>query len=368
MGRRELVIALVFVVLAVAAYQLTVPPPKDGEEGFSFSRLFAGIRKEITQHNATGSITRTGTIKVKDDVSELRLTAGRSVPIIVSGEHRDDIAFDLWVQSNGPDEAAARALADQTQFTQDDLGTAIAMKLRFPEPGEQTAKLTLRVPDRLLVRFEGAGRVAATGLRAVELRNLAGETNISKIREFVKGSHRTGDLAISMTGTVDISMTTSTVRLEQIGNSITVTGRQGTCTVTGSTAAIDATVTNVDFSIIDHGGPVRVTGDGGVLKIAQPAKELNVDARRMKIEVAIAAAVPATIISTDEAIKIVFGGTPSAAIDAVVSDKGEIRASDVGLVPTRVDRESRLSGALGAGGPRVLLRNTRGDIVIALRK
>ena len=368
MGRRELVIALVFVVLAVVAYQLTAPPLKEGEEGFSFSRLFSGIRREIQSNNAKASITRAATVKLRDDIKEVRLNVGRSVPITVTGERRDDLAYELWVQSNGPDEAGAKALAEQTKFGPDDLGSAIALKLTFPEPGEQTATLNVRVPERLLVRLEGSGRAVVTGVRALEMRNLAGETTISKVGDLVKGTHRQGDLKISMTGAVDVATTGSTVQLDQIAGAISMNGRQGNCTITASMGSIDATVTNVELSIKDHGGAIRVTGDGAFLKVTQPSKELSVDARRMHVEVALAAAVPMTIITTDEPLKILFMAPPAAKIDATVSDRGEIKASDIGLTPTRADREWRLTGAVGGDGPRLLLRNTRGDIVIGVRK
>lgn len=368
MGRRELIIALVFVVLAVVAYQLTAAPLKEGEEGFSLSRFFSGIRKEIRSHNATGSITRAGTVKLRDEVTEVRLTVSRSFPITVTGEDRKDLAYELSVQSNGPDEAAARALADQTKFGPDDLGSAIALKLTFPEPGEQTAKLNLRVPERLLVRFEGAGRAVAAGVRAVEMRNLAGETTFSKVRDLVKGTHRQGDLKISLAGAVDVSMTTSSLHLDQIAGPISLNGRNGSCTISASTGTIDASVTNVELGILEHGGSIRVTGDGSMLKVVQPAKELSVDVRRMHVEIALAAAIPATVITTDGPIKILFTSTPAATIDAVLSERGEIKATDIGLAPVRADREWRLSGAVGAGGPRMLLRNTRGDIVIGVRK
>jgi hypothetical protein len=368
MGRRELVIAVVFVVLAFAAYQLTAPPPKEGEEGFSISRFFSGIRKEIAQRHATGSITRNGTIALKGDVNELRLIAGRSVPIAVTGEKRDDVAYELWVQSNGPDEESARKLADETKLYQDDLGSAIAIKLKFPDPGEQTAKLALRVPEHVLVRFEGAGRVAAVGVRAVEMRNLTGEAILTKVRDVVKGTHRTGDLAISHAGGVDISTTSSTVKLDQISGPISVNGRNGSCTVTGSSGTIDATALNLEFAILDHAGPVRVSGEGSVLRLVQPSKELSIDVRRMKVEIILATAVPATVLTSEEALKLLFTSSPSVTIDAALSEGGEIRASDLGLTPARADHESKLSASVGSGGPRMLLRNTRGDIVIGLRK
>jgi hypothetical protein len=87
----------------------------------------------------------------------------------------------------------------------------------------------------------------------------------------------------------------------------------------------------------------------------------------MEVEVTLESALPATIITSAETLKLTLAGPPGVTIDAVTTD-GAIRATDFALEPTRQDRESRLGAPIGGGGPRIVLRNSRGDIVIGLRK
>jgi hypothetical protein len=368
MGKRELIIVVAFVAAGAIAYQLTAPPPKAGERSFSLSTLLSGLRRQVRSNAATATVTRTGTVALRPGVTELRLTASRSVPLTVTGERRDDIGYDLWVESSGPDQATALDWAGRAQVADDDLGFAQALAVRFPSEGTQTARLTLRVPDQLLVRIENAGRVMVSGVRAVDLRNLTGEATVSDVSGPVTGSHRSGDLTVTGARAVTLTLTSSRAKLTGITGAIGVSGRNGECAIRQSRGAVDAAMSNADLTITEHEGPIKVSGEGGTLRIALPTSDLAVDVRRMLVEITIAAALPATIITTDEALRLTLAGPPRVTLDAVASDGGTIRADDFGLEPTRQDRESRLSAPLAGGGPRLVLRNTRGDIVIGARK
>src|SRR5262245_25313451 len=104
MGKRELLIAVAFVLVGIVAYQLSAPPPKDGERGFSLSRIFSNMRREIRGNPSRASVKTTATLPVGAAVTEVRLTPGRSFTIAVTGEPREDIGYELQVNSNGPDE------------------------------------------------------------------------------------------------------------------------------------------------------------------------------------------------------------------------------------------------------------------------
>ena len=57
MGKRELVIAVAFIIAGAIAYQFTAPPPKTNEQGFSFSRFLSNARKGIRGNQAQASLT-----------------------------------------------------------------------------------------------------------------------------------------------------------------------------------------------------------------------------------------------------------------------------------------------------------------------
>jgi hypothetical protein len=368
MGKRELIIAAAFVVIAAVAYQVTAPPPKSGERGFSLKNVFSGLKREMQSNSATATVEKAGTLAVRAGVTELRLTTSRSVPVTVVGEHRDDIAWEASVESTGPDEASAKDYANRTTIQDDDLGTAQRLDLNFPKEGQQTARFTLKVPARLLIRVEGSGRANVSGVRAVDLRNLLGEVTIKDIKELVSGSHRSGDLSITHAGAITLTLSSSRARLNEIMGPINLTGRNGDCTIAGSHGAVEATTNNVELTITDHEGAIRVSGEAGRLRVALPTKELAVDARRMVVEVTLAAAIPATIVTSDEVIRLTLVGPPGLTIDALNTAGGTIRAADFGLEPIVRERESKLAAPIGGGGSRVVLRNGNAEIVIGLRK
>lgn len=368
MGKRELLIIVAFVAVGALAYQITAPPPKAGQSGFSLSRIFSGIRREISANAATATLTRTGTVTLRPGVTELRLSTARSVPVTITGERREDIAYELWVESNGPDEATAKAYAGRTVLREDDLGPALALALSFPREGTQKARVVLRVPAHLAVRIENSGRVTVSDVAGLDLRNTTGETTVSGVAGTVTGSHRSGDLTVTKAGAVDLTLSSARARLLDISGAITLSARNGDCAISGSRGPVVATLSNVEFTVTEHAGTIRVSGDGGTLRVPLPSRELSVDVRRMVVEVTLDAATPATIITSDEPLRLIISGQPSLTLDAVATEGGRLQATDFKLPPTTQDRESRLSASLGAGGTRVVLRNTRGDIVISQRK
>jgi len=372
MGKRELIIIGAFAVVAVIAYQLTAPPPKDGEKSFSLSRIFGNIKREMSANSASANVTKTGTLTLREGVTEIRLSALRVVPLTVVGERRDDIAYEFWVESTGPDVATATDYAGRAKLIEDDLGPAQVIKMWFPEEGQQTGKLMLRVPERLTIRVENSGKVSVSGVKGVDLRNLAGETTISKVTGQVTGSHRSGELSVSEVGAVELSLSSSQAKLADINGVTMLKARNGDCAVTKANGPVHAEMTNVELTITDSSGTVRVSGESGSLRLVSPAKEFNVDVRRMLVEVTLAAAVAGTVITTDEPLRLTFGarpnGAPNVSIDAAVTEKGSIQAGDFGLTAKEKDGESRLKAVIGEAGPHVVLRNLRADIVISLRK
>lgn len=371
MGKRELFIIIAFVAAGAIAYQLTAPSPKAGERGFSFSKIFGNFQRQMRANNASATLTKTGTVAIQPGVNELRLTSSRNMPITVTGEKRADIGYELFIQSSGPDETTARQSADKTDVSDDDLGAAQAISVSYPKEGAQSGRLTLKVPAQLLVRLEGNGRTIVSDVHSIDLRNFSGEATLTNVSGSVSGSHRGADLSVTSAGGVNLTLANSRAKFMDIRGSITINARSGACSVAESHGSLDATVTQVDLTVTEHDGAVKVSGENGTLRLARATGELSVDARRMPVDVTLAAATPATIITTDETLRLTLVGPPSVTIDALVNESGAVRATDIGQTPTPTPGEpqpSKFSGPVGAGGPRLVLRNTRSDIVIAVRK
>ena len=369
MGKRELLIIGAFIIVGVCAYSLTAPPPKPGERSFSISQILGNIKREISAHSASAKLTKTGTIPLPAAITELRVSTERSVSVTIVGEARNDIGYEMPVESSGPDEATARGWAEKVKLTTDDLGTALGVGTYFPREGTQRATLTLKVPARLNVRIENSGRINASKVAALELRNLSGETVISGITGGVTGSHRSGELTITGAGLINLSLVGSRARIQDVAEGVTVTARSGECWIEGASGPVVATITNAEFTIAASKHPVKVGGDGGRVKITA-AKKLSIDARRMVVEVETAESGvdEVTIITSEEPLRLAIRGDEGLKLDAVATNGANIRAADIGVQPTVDGTTSRLEAAIGQGGARIVLRNSRGDIVIGKRK
>jgi hypothetical protein len=368
MGKRELLIIAAFICVGAIAYQLTASPAKPGERTFSLSRIFGEIKREIGSNASSAKVTKTGTIPVTPAVTEIRVSTFRSVTLTVIGEDRKDIGYELPVESTGPDEATAREWANKSDVVRDDLGGALALSVFFPEEGTQTGSLTVRVPKHLRVRVDNSGRIQVSGVGALELGNPAGEVTVSDVSGAVTGTHRAGELQVNGAGSVNLTLVSSRATIRNVTQGLTLHARSGECTISETSGPIDATVSNVELTITASKSSVKVGGDGGQVKI-QDVHDLSIDVRRMivHVETAIAPNDRLTIITTDEPARVALGASPSLVLDALAIGVS-IRAPDLKLEPTKEERDSRLKTTLGAGGAHLVVRNTRGDIVIGLRK
>ena len=369
MGKREFLIIAAFVLIGIVAYQFTAPAPKDGE-GFSIGKIFSGIKRELSENSASATVSKSGTIALRPEVTSLRISTERSVPVTVIGEARTDIAYEMPVESTGPDEASARNYAEQSTLLEDDLGAVLGIRTKFPREGTQTARLTLRVPERMAVRVEGTSRVQVSQVAGVDLRNIAGETSISNVPA-VTGSHRAGDLTVTGAAKVDLTLSASRAKIRAVTDSIQLNARNGECAIANSSGALAVTMSNVELTVDHHEkGTIKIGGDGGRATISTLVSPLSIDARRMLVDLKVdtEAAGDITVITTEEPVRLTLAGDASLAIDAVTTDAGAIKVTDFEFSPVVKERESRLTATLGRGGARAVIRNASGDIVISRRK
>ncbi len=367
MGKRELLIAGAFVVVAAVAYHLTASAPRAGERGFSIGAMFAGLRDEIASDSARAEFNQAGTFAVPADVEVLRIGASRSVPVTIEGEDRRDIAFEMPVRSTGPDPASALDFAKRSVVEFDDLGRVLNIGTYFPTEGSQTATLLLKVPARLAVRIETGARPKVTGVAAVFLGRVSGEAVVEGVRGTVTGTHLNGDVTVRATGSVDLILINSRARFAGIERGLVLNARGGECEIEGSRGPIAFASTSARLMIRDHDGPIEIGGEGGHLRLDRPRREVRIDIRRAPVDITLAAAAPVTVIGSDEPLRLTLDGPPPVALDAWASQRS-IEAVELGLDVERSERGARLTHRFGAATARVVLRNARGDIVIARAK
>jgi hypothetical protein len=368
MGRRELLIALAFVVVGIVAYQFGAPPARAGQ-GFSFARFFTNARQKLQADRAQASYTQRGTLPVTPDLAEVRVSK-ITQRITITGEARSDIAYELKVDSTGPDEATALSYAKRTTLTTDDLGSALALGADYPSEGSQVAELTLRVPLRLSARLDNAESVRITHIGGVRFDGLAGEAVLQGLSGAVTGTFRTGSFSVTGASSVDMSLQGANATVDGITHDATLTVRSGRCTLSHIVGAIEIDATNTEVVVTEPKSGVHVAATGGHVSVTRPEHAIDLEGRRTGLEVTLAAAVPMTLITSDEPLTLRFeAAPPSIAIDAAASDGGSIRADDPRLAITSDNRTKRFVHDFGGpSAPRVVLRNQRGEIVIGIAK
>jgi len=368
MGKRELLIIVIFVAIGAVAYELTAPPAKEGQ-GLSLTRFLRSARREMQGSQPIVSHTSTGTIPLSSTITELRVSSmSRGVQIV--GESRTDIAYELRVESSGPDQETALEYAKKTKIKLDDLGSSLSIGITAPREGAQYPGLTLRVPSRLAVLIvgPGAGGARAQNLAALKLDRVTGITTAEDIAGEVTGVLTGNELTVAGAGAINLTLTQSRARFSRIARGLTLNTRGGRCEVSESKGPLTIEETNTEVLVNNHAGSVRVAGSGGRITIEGPRAPARVDVRSAPISIVLRDPVPVEVFGNGERVRLLFDAPPAVTVDAVAS--GRVDAADFGLTPEVVsDQEQRLTHAFGkANAPRVTLRNSRGDIVIGKRK
>ena len=378
MGKRELLLIVGFVLAGTVLYQAMAPPAAPTDRGLSISRLLDRARREIRGNRAAADLARTTTYPVDADVTELRLSG--VMDLQVTGEDRDDVEADLRVHSMAYDEAEARRFAEETRLKEDRPAGSLALSLSYPEgrqTGRQRTSLVLKVPARLRVRVEGsASKLGVTGVEAVELLNIRGETTVKNTAGRVAINHRNGPVVVDGAAAVKLTGRNSEVTLGRVRGdlSIVMEGGGRLLQASGPPGAVDLESRNADITLQDLSGtrgPIRANAVGGALTLQGVRADTRIDGRNTRIAVALSAAAPIVIYS--EGADVVL--TPPVAgyrLDAVAVE-GRIdpeATAALGLERSTADddREQRASGDVNGGGPTISVRTRRSDVVLRTPK
>ena len=368
MGKRELLLIAAFVILGAIVYQFTAPPPAPGERSFSPGRIIESLRREIHGRPASAEQTTTSTHAIDTGVSELRVlrTGGE---LTVTGEDRADMAAELWVHSNGYDEAEARQLIKESTLKLERAGSRLIAEVVFPTGGRQRGRLQLNVPAHLRVILDSTSGPKITNVAEVELLDTRGEAELRKISGRVTGAHRGGTILIADSGSLKLSTSGSDVRVERIPGEVSLTTRSGDLKASELAGSIDIDSNGTDVTL-DHlekmTGMLHIKAVSGSIAVKGLRTEGRIDVRNARVEVMVERAAPLAIYSDGED-SVSF--TPPAGgytLDAVARHS-KITVDDDLLPVDTNGQEQRAKGAVKGGGPIITIRTTRGPITVRAR-
>lgn len=369
MGKRELLLVVLFVIAGAVVYQVSAPPPAPGERSFSPGQLLDMARRHIRGNRASAETTTTSRYPVDPAVAELKVS--RTGELTIIGEDRTDIEAELHVRSNGFDEAEAQRLAQETTLKVEGTGSRLVASISSPTAGTQRAlRLTLKVPARLQVTLEASGSpLNVTGVAGVELSSSRGEARIRNIAGKVTGTHRGGELLVADSRSVNLTTMGADVQLERIAGETTLNIRSGELKASELGGAIEIDSQGADITLDKTQkatGVLRITAVSGSVTVKNLQTEARIEVRSSEVDIVADRAAPLAIDSEGGgSIEI----TPAAGgyqLDAVATS-GDITLPQDTLQTTSNGEEHRATGAVLGGGPTITIRSARADITVRHR-
>jgi hypothetical protein len=283
--------------------------------------------------------------------------------VVVRGESREDIAYQLTVEANGPDDAQARAAAERVTLTRDAVGLTLSLTVEAPRGARLAGALSLHVPDRLAVIIEGARSTEIASLAGVTLDRVVGDARLSDLTGSVTGSHRNGELSVSGAASVTLNLVETSAAFTGIRDRIRLTARNGESRIDASPAPVEIDGTGHTSRLVESAGPVRIFGTGGEIHLTHPRGAVHVDVERAPVTLVVDAAVPITIFTSERPVRLTIGPDLAVSLDARTLDEGAIDATALGVSPEITPDGARVF-LPRPDAPAIAIRNQRGAIEI----
>lgn len=378
MGKRELVIAALFIVAGFVVYQVTAPPPDPSRGGFSLRRMADEIRREIRGQRETAETTFTATRPVAASVTELRLVFPVG-EITIVGEDRDDVAAEMHVRSTGYDAAEAERLAKASILEFDAAGELMIVTGKFPVEGRQTPTLKLRIPNRLGVRMDDKGSpLEISDVASVVVGSGRARTTVQRIAGEVTLTQRGSQVTVTDVGSLKLTtMSGADARVSRVRGDSTFSLQTGELMAEdlGGRVDVESRSAELQFDKLQNvSGGIRINANLGEVVMLGLGAETRIDGRRTEIRIEHAGGAPLAVYNEGETIELTVpavGFTMDAratggriTVDPALADAG-LDASNA--ADEAAPAETRVTGTVRGGGPAITLRATRGDIVLRTR-
>jgi hypothetical protein len=371
MGKRELVLIAVFVVLGIGVYQVTAPPPPPGSESISFGGIFRNMRRGIQGARESATADSQQTIPVDAALRELRVNVTRTNDLTVTGEDREDVVAEFHVTSRGFDQAEAKAAAEATKLKLERVGEALVVSLessaarslpRNSNIGQMV--ILLKVPRRLALRMEPhSGRLVLSRLAAAEIMGSRGDTRVTELAGRLVLTHSGGPLEIDDVPSLKLNARNSRGTIKHVNGPMTLDAIGGELAISEIAGPLEIEARNTEMRLEGLKalkGPLRINTTGGELRVDGLRAEARIDGRNTRIEVALGAPALVTIYNVG-AIRV--SAPPGGYTLDAAATEGRITMDDAGPKPSE-GNDQRAAGAVRGGGPTLTLRATRGAITI----
>lgn len=364
MGKRELLLLVVFVVLGVGVYQVSAPAAPADAPGFSLSRLFQMAKAHLHGPQVRRTVTRTSTLAVARDVETLDLGDIRG-NISVEGTDSADVSVRLEAMLGGMDDADVDRQEKAVQLEMKVDGSTAILSLHSRAEGPRPRyDVRVEMPKRLKLRLAGRGTAEVSGIAGLELDEYRGELTTETISGPITGDIRDARAEFGAGANLDLDTRNARVRADGPA-SVNLRSDRGSVDIVDPKGAVAIKTDFCRMDIRGTGGPVTITGEGGTIDLRDVAHPLTIEADRLTVSAELAAPVATTIVVGDDTVDVTLPRQGGVQLEASIED-GALRVP-ADLTTTKNERTESVSAAIAGGGPVVKLVVKEGELRIRTR-
>ena len=364
MGKRELLLLVVFVVLGVGVYQVSAPAAPADAPGFSLSRLFQMAKAHLHGPQVRRTVTRTATLSVPTDVDTLDLGDIRG-SVFVEGTDRAEISVRLEAMLGGMDEADVNAQEKAVQLEVNTDGSTATLSLHSREEANRPRyDVRVELPKRLKVRLAGRGGAEISGIAGLELDEYRGELTTEAISGPITGEIRDVRAEFGAGATLDLDTRNGRLRADGPA-SVNLRSDRGSVDIVDPKGAVAIKTDFCRMDIRGSGGPITITGEGGTIDLRDVAHPLTIEADRLTVMAELAIPVATTVTVSDDTVDVTLPREGGVQLEASIED-GALRVPG-DLTTTKNERTESISAAIAGGGPIVKLVVKDGELRIRTR-
>jgi hypothetical protein len=364
MGKRELLLVSGFAVVGLLVYQLTMPATADS--GGGFAAWWARIKSHMRQDWAEQRFERREEAPVPAEVKTVALDLDRAA-VTVTGEARDTVGVEVTGVVYGGDAQLAKAMADQVTAALAQEGGVLRFKVTMPTRDELARRpnfrVVLKVPARLgiEVRTNGGG-LDVTGVASVHAAKAGGRIRFASIAGAITGEIGRGELDIDRAGSATLEIKNAQVHISHVTGALDLQAERVDLQARDIGGATSFETRDGSAEFEDLAGPLKITGRGGEVRVRGQHGPIEAKSDRTTLNFVPRDAVPisATVERDDIDLTLPSGGVY---LDATVTD-GDVRVPEGLVAVKRTEEQVTANGPVRGGGPRVVLRVTRGNITV----
>ena len=364
MGKRELLLLVVFVVLGVGVYQVTAPAAPADAPGFSLGRLVQFAKAHFHGSRERRTVTRAASLAPAEGVTTVDIGEFRGT-VIVEGSDRADVQVHLEATLAGIDADDLNAQQDALRLTLENSGPTLAVRVPFEHRGRrQRFELRVLMPKSLTAQLTGRASAEVRGIAGLHLEEFEGELTTESLAGPVTGDLHDVRAEFGVGAVLNLETRNGRLRAEA-PREVTIDGERGSIEIIDPAGPVTLKTDYCRMEVRGTGGPVKVTGEGGTIDLREVTDPLHIEADRLTVSAELQTPAPATILIENDTVEVTLPRKGGVQLDASIED-GPLRVPD-GFTPTKSERTEALSAAVAGGGPLVKVAVNRGELRIRTR-